>query len=76
MNQNFEEMNLIFTIRDISNYNPETEEGAYTEDMDIVVVIYGNNEYEIYKNSIEYIFTEVLMKQQELIKIKIIKNKK
>ncbi len=71
MKKNFKEVNIMFTIEDTSNYNPETEEGVYIENMDIVVVIYGNTQHEIYKNSIHYIFTEVIMKNQELIKIKI-----
>ena len=52
-------------------YNIEDKQG-FKEINEGTIVIYGDTQYEIYKNTIEWLFTDAVMKGEKLTQLEII----
>ena len=52
-------------------YNIEDKQG-FKENNEGTIVIYGDTQYEIYKNTIEWLFTQAVMKGDKLTQLEII----
>jgi hypothetical protein len=52
-------------------YNIEDKQG-FKEINEGTICIYGDTQYEIYKNTIEWLFTEAVMKGEKLTQLEIV----
>ena len=63
MDKRISEVSVRYTIED---------KQGFKENNDGTIVIYGDTQYEIYKNTIEWLFTQAVMKGDKLTQLEII----